>query len=92
MAEMLKKLKIFWGGATASPRHFPNGTIPAHTHLLRRLWRLSFPFPDAETSHFLFLSDAYGHVRVKTVQFTQDRQTQSQTRLKILPGRIRDWQ
>ena len=38
-----------WGGGHPLP-------IP---DLLRRLWRLSFPSPNAEPSHFSFLIDAY---------------------------------
>ena len=59
MAEMLN-LKKFWVRRhSLLPRHLPKeeGGHPLPiSHLLRRL---SSPSPDAEPSHFSFLSDAY---------------------------------
>ena len=56
MYEMLKN-RNFLGGAAPPPmgRRYPLPIL----HLLRRLPRLSSPSPDAEPSHFSFLSDAY---------------------------------
>ena len=61
MAEMLKIVKKISGrGQRPSPYTSPmgRGTLPI-PHLFWRIRRLSSPSPDAEPSHFSFLSDAY---------------------------------
>ena len=60
-AEMFKNLTFSEEGHSYLRRHLPN---PQHPIFFMRLQPFSSPSPDAEPSHFSFLSDTYaGHMR-----------------------------